>query len=39
MLFERQRFLNAEPYERTTDRWDYANGGKAKRLQTRVGGR
>jgi putative transposase len=37
MLLERQRFLGAEPYERTPARRDYANGFKAKRLQTRVG--
>jgi putative transposase len=37
MLLERQHFLNAEPYERTPERRDYANGFKAKRLQTRVG--
>jgi transposase-like protein len=37
MLLERQQFLNAEPYERTPERRDYANGFKAKRLQTRVG--
>lgn len=37
MLFERERFLNAAPYERTPDRRDYANGFKPKRLRTRVG--
>ncbi len=37
MLFERERFLNAAPYERTQDRRDYSNGFKAKRLRTRVG--
>lgn len=37
MLLERQQFLNAEPYERTSQRRDYANGFKAKRLRTRVG--
>lgn len=37
MLLERQHFLNAEPYERTPQRRDYANGFKAKRLRTRVG--
>lgn len=37
MLFERERFLNAEPYQRTPDRRDYANGFKPKRLRTRVG--
>jgi putative transposase len=37
MLLERQRFLNAEPYERTLQRRDYANGFKPKQLRTRVG--
>lgn len=37
MLFERERFLNAAPYERTPDRRDYANGFKPKRLRTRLG--
>ena len=37
MLLERQRFLNAEPYERTTERRDYANGFKPKQLRSRVG--
>lgn len=37
MLFERERFLNAAPYERTQDRRDYSNGFKPKRLRTRVG--
>ena len=37
MLFERERFLQAAPYERTPDRRDYANGFKAKRLRTRLG--
>lgn len=37
MLFERERFLNAESYQRTPDRRDYANGFKPKRLRTRVG--
>jgi transposase-like protein len=37
MLFERERFLNAAPYERTSQRRDYANGFKAKRLRTRLG--
>jgi transposase-like protein len=37
MLFERERFLNAAPYERTPERRDYANGYKAKRLRTRLG--
>lgn len=37
MLFERERFLNAAPYERTPERRDYANGFKPKRLRTRLG--
>jgi putative transposase len=37
MLFEREQFLQAAPYERTAERRDYANGFKAKRLRTRLG--
>lgn len=37
MLFEREQFLNAAPYERTSERRDYANGFKPKRLRTRIG--
>jgi putative transposase len=37
MLFERERFINAAPYERTSERRDYANGFKPKRLRTRLG--
>ena len=37
MLFEREHFLNAAPYERTSERRDYANGFKPKRLRTRLG--
>lgn len=37
MLFERERFLNAAPYERTSERRDYANGFKPKSLRTRLG--
>jgi len=37
MKIERSRYLKAEPYERTQDRKDYANGYKPKRLKTRVG--
>ena len=37
MLFERERFLHAAPYERTAERRDYANGFKPKRLRTRLG--
>lgn len=37
MLFERERFLNAAPYQRTSERRDYSNGFKPKRLRTRLG--
>src|SRR5256714_15392940 len=37
MLFERERFINAAPYERTAERRVYANGFKPKRLRTRLG--
>lgn len=37
MLLERQRFLNAAPYERSPERRDYANGFKPRTVQTRVG--
>jgi transposase-like protein len=37
VLFEREYFLQAAPYERTSDRRDYANGFKPKTLRTRVG--
>jgi putative transposase len=37
MLFEREPFLNAAPYERTSERRDYAKGLKPKRLRTRLG--
>ena len=37
MFLERQQFLNAQPYERTPQRHDYANGFKPRALQTRVG--
>lgn len=37
MLIERQHFLNLDPYERSIDRKDYANGFKPKRLRTRLG--
>ena len=37
MRIERARYLNAEPYERTEARSDYANGFKAKQLKTRLG--
>jgi len=37
LLFERERFLQAAPYERTSERRDYANGFKPKSLRTRLG--
>jgi transposase-like protein len=37
MLLERQHFLGAEPYERTSQRRDYANGFKPRTLRTRLG--
>lgn len=37
MKLERQRYLNALPYERTEERTSYANGFKTKQLNTRVG--
>jgi len=37
MLFERECFLQAAPYERTPERRDVANGFKPKRLRTRLG--
>ena len=37
MRIERSRYLNAEPYERTEARSDYANGFKPKQLKTRLG--
>ena len=37
MLFERERFLRAAPYERTPERRDVATGFKPKRLRTRLG--
>lgn len=37
MQLERSQFLRAEPYERTPERRDYANGYKAKTVATRVG--
>jgi hypothetical protein len=33
MLFEREYYLQAAPYERTLERRDYANGFKSKRLR------
>jgi transposase-like protein len=37
MQAERQQYLKAEPYQRTTEREAYANGYKPKTMQTRVG--
>ena len=37
MKAERQKYLQAAPYERTTERTDYANGYKDKTLLTRLG--
>lgn len=37
MLLERQAHLGAQPYERTSERRDYANGFKPKTVATRVG--
>ena len=37
MLYERQCFLNAQPYERSASRVDQANGFYRRRLSTRLG--
>lgn len=37
MIIERERYLNADAYERTQDRRGYANGFKPRGLKTRVG--
>src|SRR5690554_2659859 len=37
MIIERERYLNADAYERTQDRKGYANGFKPRGLKTRVG--
>lgn len=37
MKIERSKHLNAEPYERTAERNDYANGFKPKKVKSRVG--
>jgi len=37
MIAEREEFINAAPYERTSDRKDYSNGFKNKKLLTRTG--
>jgi transposase-like protein len=37
MLAERQQFMNAAPYQRSSEREAYANGFKPKSVRTRVG--
>jgi putative transposase len=37
MLLERQKFIGADPYQRTAERQAHANGFKDKTLQTRMG--
>lgn len=37
MLLERQKFIGADPYQRTSQRQAHANGFKDKTLQTRIG--
>ncbi len=37
MQAERQKYLGAEPYERSSQRQAHANGYKPKTVQTRVG--
>jgi len=37
MILERTQHMNAQPYERTNSRMDYANGFKDKTLATRTG--
>jgi putative transposase len=37
MKIERSRYLQAEPYQRTEERVDYANGYKPKQLNSRLG--
>lgn len=37
MKLERTRFLNADPYQRSSDRRGHANGFKSKTVRTRVG--
>lgn len=36
MIIERSRVLQAEPYERTDQHQEYANGFKLKKLKTRT---
>ena len=37
MLVEREQYLHAEPYQRTSERDGHANGYKPKTMRTRVG--
>jgi putative transposase len=37
MLLERQKFIGAQPYDRTAERQAHANGFKDKPVQTRIG--
>lgn len=37
MLLERQKFIGADPYQRTTERQAHANGFKDKTVHTRIG--
>jgi len=37
MLIERSRYLGVNPYERSSERQDYANGFKPKQVKTKVG--
>jgi transposase-like protein len=37
MLLERQKYLNAQPYERTEERQGHANGFKPKTVKSRLG--
>lgn len=37
MLLERERYLNAKPYQRTDERTTFSNGFKPKQVTTRVG--
>jgi transposase-like protein len=37
MNIERSRYLQADPYERTSERTDYANGFKSKTVKTTIG--
>ena len=37
MLLERQKFMGADPYQRTSERQAHANGFKDKTIHTRLG--